>query len=364
MKPLKALVLCALVFSFIGCHAEPPASSVSPEPGFSSAAPANSSSSASSPVSSDPTAESEDILQMSAEEYDSVRREYVPFHWHSVCPEHLLADEDHLRLNIFRSARYHKMMDQNTSVGPSLSNDPEFAQDTSPRENYLYWVVWDFPHYWMTNPVTCEYIHVKTLYPIIPEPVTSFEIQNDLILYGSENCELKSAEIDGSHIQTLYAFDTPIEQFCDFDSAMLFLKTGNAIYRFFTPENKVEKIADASPSQYVLFQQISNQELAWVEVDSSWYLDENGVPAFDHATPEERGVMYNGKTCRGSYVNWHTGKTVSGVEMPYQFAFLSHGSGDDPQHYWYDAFRSGSGCTEADFIQWLDDYTELDDDAE
>ena len=63
--------------------------------------------------------------------------------------------------------------------------------------------------------------------------MTCFMLQNDTVLYGSENCELKSAEIDGSHIQTLYAFDTPIEQFCDFDSAMLFLKTGNAIYRFF-----------------------------------------------------------------------------------------------------------------------------------
>ncbi|MDD6175528.1 MAG: hypothetical protein PUC59_07195, partial [Firmicutes bacterium] len=159
-----------------------------------------------------------------------------------------------------------------------------------PRENYLYWVVWDLPHYWMANPVTCEYIHFKILYPIIPEPVTCSTIQNDLIWYGSENCELKSAGIDGSHIQAAYTFDTPIRQFCDFDNAMLFLKTETAIYRFFTPEKRAEKIADVSPSQYVIFQQISNQELAWIEVDSSWYLDENGVLAFDSATPEERGV--------------------------------------------------------------------------
>lgn len=357
MKPLKALVLCALVFSFIGCHAEPPASSASPEPGFSSAASANSSSSASSPVSSESTSESEDILQMSAEEYDSVRREYDITLLHHDSP--VLPEESPFTCEIlYRSFVYGKCIDQNTIIDAAQFHCDALLQDTQPRENYFYWSIQDFPHYWVTNPQTSEYAHFKTLYPIIPEPMTCFMLQNDTVLYGSENCELKSAEIDGSHIQTLYAFDTPIEQFCDFDSAMLFLKTGNAIYRFFIPEKKAEKIADVSPSQYVIFQQISNQELAWIEVDSSWYLDENGVPVFDNATPEERGVMYNGKICRGSYVNWSTGKTVSGLEMPYKFAFLQHGSGDNPQNYWYDAFRPGSGCTEADLIQWLVDYKE------
>ncbi|MGI6260598.1 MAG: hypothetical protein ACOYJR_02020 [Acutalibacteraceae bacterium] len=355
MKTFKVLFLCVLLFLLACCTSAPPSSSEIQYSSFPASS--NGVSSAEPIASSEPPAESRDVSQMSAEEYYSVCREYDITLLHHDSP--VLPEESPFTCEIlYRSFVYGKCIDQNTIIDAAQFHCDALLQDTQPRENYFYWSIQDFPHYWVTNPQTSEYAHFKALYPIIPEPMTCFMLQNDLIWYGSENCELKSAGIDGSHIQAAYTFDTPIKQFCDFDNAMLFLKTGNAIYRFFIPEKKAEKIADVSPSQYVIFQQISNQELAWIEVDSSWYLDENGIPAFDNATPEERGVMYDGKICRGSYINWSTGKTVSGLEMPYKFAFLQHGSGDNPQNYWYDAFRPGSGCTEADLIQWLVDYKE------
>ena len=153
MKTFKVLFLCVLLFLLACCTSAPPSSSEIQPSSFPASF--NGVSSAEPTASSEPPAESRDVLQMSAEEYYSVCREYVPFDGHSIYPERLQADQYHLWLDIFQSAIHNKMMDLNTSIDPILSHYPEFSQDILPRENYLYWVVWDLPHYWMANPVTC-----------------------------------------------------------------------------------------------------------------------------------------------------------------------------------------------------------------